>query len=228
MGRPPAKTREKGVDHRLRPLGENPLREGAALLAALGGVGPRPSVDERERAHLLGMAPGEGEGGVSAHGAPADDRLLVTQVVKERRRVVRHLVHEEGTLPRGRPPEAPVVEPDELVGAGERLHLRIPHRKAQGKRVDQEERRTVSIDRVGDAASGERAPKGPQRADHFLSQPRTSAYQRTEFWGFRTQWFSSGKTTSLDGTPCLWSAVNIERPSVRGTRKSFSPWTTRV
>ena len=33
------------------------------------------------------------------------------------------------------------------------------------------------------------------------SQPRTSWYQRTEFAGFSTQWFSSGKTSSRDGTP---------------------------
>src|SRR5271156_2014231 len=41
---------------------------------------------------------------------------------------------------------------------------------------------------------------------YFASQSRNVSYQNWLFCGFRTQWPSSGKSTSFDGTPCRCSA----------------------
>ena len=48
-------------------------------------------------------------------------------------------------------------------------------------------------------------------------------YQSTLFCGFETQWPSSGKSSSFDGTFCSCSAVNNCIPCPTGTRKSSSP-----
>ena len=45
-------------------------------------------------------------------------------------------------------------------------------------------------------------------------QPNTSSYHWTEFFGFSTQWFSSGKTSSRDGMLRRCSAVNAAIPCV--------------
>src|SRR5262245_6811630 len=63
---------------------------------------------------------------------------------------------------------------------------------------------------------------------YFDSQPCTSLHQRRWFCGFKIQWPSSGKITSRLGTFIRWSAVNIDKCSVYGTRKSSSPPVTSV
>src|ERR1019366_677633 len=67
---------------------------------------------------------------------------------------------------------------------------------------------------------------------YFLTQESIQSmnvlYQSTLFCGFRTQWPSSGKSSNFDGTFCSCRAVNNSSPWLRGTRKSCSPWITRV
>ena len=69
--------------------------------------------------------------------------------------------------------------------------------------------------------------EGGQRLDHFFShspnQSRMVRYQTSAFAGLRTQCPSSGKKRIFDGTPMIWSAVNIPSPSEIGQRKSSSP-----
>src|ERR1022692_4310930 len=67
---------------------------------------------------------------------------------------------------------------------------------------------------------------------YFLTQESIQSmnvlYQSTLFCGFRTQWPSSGKSSSFDGTFCSCRAVNNSSAWLSGTRKSCSPWITRV
>src|SRR6266853_6750851 len=63
---------------------------------------------------------------------------------------------------------------------------------------------------------------------YIPTQSRNVLYQNWLFSGFKTQWPSSGNTTSLEGTPCRWSVLKNSRDCVYGTRKSCSPATTSV
>ena len=62
---------------------------------------------------------------------------------------------------------------------------------------------------------------------HLSSQAKYSLCQKMASWGFSIQWFSSGKTISLDGTPIICAALNAAIPWSTGTRKSIPPWVTR-
>src|SRR6185369_16537875 len=57
---------------------------------------------------------------------------------------------------------------------------------------------------------------------YVCSQSMTVLCHRHELPGFSTQWPSSGKVRSFDGTPWTCSAVKSWRPWPKGTRKSFS------
>src|SRR3954447_11430583 len=59
------------------------------------------------------------------------------------------------------------------------------------------------------AAAGAGAPP-----IHRAIQPNTSSYHWIEFFGFSTQWFSSGNTSSRDGMLRRWSAVKAAIPCV--------------
>src|SRR6266478_3554452 len=63
---------------------------------------------------------------------------------------------------------------------------------------------------------------------YIATQSRNVLYQNWLFRGFKTQWPSSGNTTSFEGTPCRWSVLKNSRDCVYGTRKSCSPATTSV
>src|SRR5205085_8005976 len=63
---------------------------------------------------------------------------------------------------------------------------------------------------------------------NLVSQPWTSLHQSRWFCGLSTQCPSSGKGTRRLATPCRCSAVNMERSSVYGTRKSSSPPVTSM
>ena len=60
------------------------------------------------------------------------------------------------------------------------------------------------------------------------TQSRTVWYQNSEFCGFSTQWFSSGKYTSFDGTPRFCSVLNSSMPWFTGTRMSCWLWMISV
>ncbi len=49
---------------------------------------------------------------------------------------------------------------------------------------------------------------------HLPIQPNTSSYHWTLFFGFSTQWFSSGKASRREGMLRRWSAVKAARPCV--------------
>src|SRR5438876_929937 len=53
---------------------------------------------------------------------------------------------------------------------------------------------------------------------YVASQSKNVLYQNCAFCGFSTQWPSSGKTTSFDGTPCRCSALKNSSDCVYGTR----------
>src|SRR5580704_16634782 len=67
---------------------------------------------------------------------------------------------------------------------------------------------------------------------HFFvqlsTQLRNVLYQSALFCGFRTQWPSSGKSRSSDGTLRICSAVKSSSACEYGMRKSNSPWITSV
>src|SRR3546814_10478850 len=63
-----------------------------------------------------------------------------------------------------------------------------------------------------------------QRCNHAC----TVSCHCTLLCGFRTQWFSSGNTSSSDAMPRRCSAVNAAMPCSVGMRKSFSPWMTSI
>src|SRR6266481_8848137 len=70
-----------------------------------------------------------------------------------------------------------------------------------------------------------------KRLNHLVylsTQSRNVLYQNWLFSGFKTQWPSSGNTTSLEGTPSRCSVLKNSRDCVYGTRKSCSPATTSV
>src|SRR5262249_55403489 len=62
----------------------------------------------------------------------------------------------------------------------------------------------------------------------FFSQAKTSLCQYSLFFGFSTQWPSSGKLISRDSTPCRCSAVNNSCPWPTGQRKSRSFWMSSI
>src|SRR6185312_13301563 len=76
------------------------------------------------------------------------------------------------------------------------------------------------------AAVGSTSGTGAPCPSHWRSQSNTSWYHCTEFLGFSTQWFSSGKISSREGMFRRWSAVKAAIPCVYGIRKSCSLVTT--
>jgi hypothetical protein len=60
----------------------------------------------------------------------------------------------------------------------------------------------------------------PPGGAYFVSQANTSLCQWTLFFGFSTQWPSSGKLTNRLGTFCLCNALNSSCPWPMGQRKS--------
>ena len=131
---------------------------------------------------------------------------------------VRHLDH--GRLVGHGPGQAQGVH-HRLVERGIGAHPRAAHARSEGGVVDGDgaPQTGVAIVKKDDLFVPEFGPEfeGPQFA-HFLSHPRTSSYQRTEFSAFSTQWFSSGNMTRRLGTFCRWSAVKNCRPWSTGTR----------
>src|SRR4051812_40511027 len=80
---------------------------------------------------------------------------------------------------------------------------------------------------------GEQRHKDHKQYDfHFFVQRSIQSinvlYQSALFCGFSTQWPSSGKINICEGTLCSCSAVYSCMPWFTGTRKSSSPWITRV
>ena len=63
-----------------------------------------------------------------------------------------------------------------------------------------------------------RPSQDAQRPMCCFSQALTVSCHRMLFCGLSTQWFSSGKYSSLDSMPLRCSAVNVDRPWSTGTR----------
>ena len=158
VGRLAEELRQERVGGGAGARGQDPLRQHAAILAGLVGIGRGSRVLQHQGSDPWRVPADHRERRVAPHGAAGDHGRLHPEMIHERHRVVGDAIHRQGSIGDGRSAEAAGIESHQPSVRLEGRHLVVPHEEAQGERVEEKHRDTASAIFVVQLRSGDLGP----------------------------------------------------------------------